>query len=40
MVQSVIGRNVRIGRDVDITGSYVQDGVTIQVGGSLAIVSG
>lgn len=32
MVQSVIGRNVRVGRNVDIVGSYVQDGVVIMVG--------
>ena len=32
VVQSVVGRNVRIGRNVDIVGAYIQDGVTIQVG--------
>ena len=31
VAQSVLGRSVKVGRNCDITGSYVQDNVTIQV---------
>ena len=35
ILQSVIGRNCRIGKNVDILGSYILDNATIRVGAAV-----